>query len=463
MYEIERKFLMMPLRAKSLLDKFGIKYKEDFIEQYYIGGVDTPYRRMRQKGNRYISTIKSGEGIVREEREEEISQKEYEKYFQEMVGRVISKRRYSFEWDSLIYELDIFEGALDGLVYLEIEFESEEKARTYQLSNPFDALLYRDVSEEKSMSNYALSIAKYIDIPAHKERIDYFTAGSKVLAKVIVHCGKKIKKSAKHLKKDPSDIEALHTLRVNMRKLRAILSIFDDLFKKKSKKKWSRLLRELMHTTNDKRDNDVAIVTFKEFRAEAPKDLYKPISMLLDSFTKKDKALKKQITKLLLSSKFLDSVKYLTHISYDSSLFSKKAKEPILFALFSRLKGHLDTIAKSFLMIETQRSDGLYHKIRIEFKKLRYSLEVFEFIADREKYKKVYKKLKTIQLILGDIHDIDVQKSHITNLHLSHKKEKKFIKIVEKMDYDKKRLKEEFVKQYNEFDQREILELFLEN
>ena len=462
-YEIERKFLMLPLRAESLLDKLGIKYKEEFIEQYYIGGDDTPYGRMRRKGNRYISTVKSGEGIVREEREKEISQKEYEKYFQEMVGRVISKRRYSFEWDSLIYELDIFEGSLEGLVYLEIEFESEDKARAYQLSKPFDALLYRDVSEEKSMSNYALSRAKYIDIPADKEGLDCFTAGAKVLVKAIVQCSKKIEMSAKSLQEDSSNREDLHALRVNMRKLRVILSIFDTLFKKKSKKHWSRLLKELMCATNAKRDNDVAIVTFTKLRLEVAEDLYIPISLLLDSFEKKDKPLTKQIAKLILSTKFRDCIKYFTSISYDDSLFSKRAKEPILFALFTRFKSHLDTIAKRFQMIERQRSDILYHQIRIDFKKLRYSLEVFEFMANREKYIEVFKKLKTIQQILGEIHDIDVQMYQVTDLHLSHKKEKKFTKLLEKMEYDRERFKEEFVQQYNQFDQKEISQLFLAN
>lgn len=458
-YEIERKFLMKPLVAESLLEKLGIKYKKEFIEQYYI----TPYSRMRQKGNLYIYTFKSGEGIVREEREKEISQKEYKKHSQEMIGRVIKKRRYSFEWDSLIYELDIFEGSLEGLVYLEIEFESEDEARAYQLSKPFDTLLYRDITLEKNMSNYALSRAKYIDILVLKEEFNCFTSESKVLAKAIVQCNQKIKKSAKYLQKDPSDIKELHTMRVNMRKLRAVLTIFDDTFKKKSKKQWSRILKELMHTTNAKRDNDVAIDTFTNFREEAPKDLYKPITILLDSFEKKEKPLKKQITKLILSSKFRNCIKYFTHISYDDSLFSKRAKEPILFALFRRLKLHLDTIAKRFIMIERQRSDALYHQIRIDFKKLRYSLEVFEFMADREAYVEVFKKLKTIQLTLGEIHDIDVQKYQITDLHLSHKKEKKLRKIVEKMDCDKKRLKEEFIEQYNQFNQTEILQLFLEN
>jgi adenylate cyclase len=113
--EIERKFLVKGLPLSKLEGR-------DFspIEQYYLK--NSTGVRIRREGKKYTLTIK-GEGLrERTEVEKEISEKEFEELIA-LCDRGLKKRRYYLgRW-----EIDVFEGNLEGLILAEIELSKKDE------------------------------------------------------------------------------------------------------------------------------------------------------------------------------------------------------------------------------------------------------------------------------------------------------------------------------------------------
>lgn len=143
--EIERKFLV-----NALPDLSNIPYKQ--IAQAYIS--ISPVIRVRQMGDTYYLTVKSKGHLMREEFELEITKTEYMNLYAKVEGIAIEKTRYfiSLE-DGLIAELDFYKGALDGLITVEVEFDTEAAAKHFTPPNWFG----KDVTEDVRFKNNYLS------------------------------------------------------------------------------------------------------------------------------------------------------------------------------------------------------------------------------------------------------------------------------------------------------------------
>ena len=147
--EIERKFLV-----KKLPDNLK-QYPFEKIRQGYIYiNPDGSEERLRSKGGRLYRTHKSGGFEIREEKEIEISKKEFEADWPKTANRVIEKTRYYIPFKNIKIELDIYIGKLDGLVVVEVEFDSEEQSRSFNPPDWFDM----EVTNDANFKNKNLSI-----------------------------------------------------------------------------------------------------------------------------------------------------------------------------------------------------------------------------------------------------------------------------------------------------------------
>ncbi|MDE7299748.1 MAG: CYTH domain-containing protein [Lachnospiraceae bacterium] len=149
--EIEKKFLV-----KTLPDLEGAQKKS--IEQGYL--CRKPVLRIRRSNEQYILTYKSNQGfsqknaLQNEEVELPLTEEAYLHLRGKTDGCLIEKTRYVLPLaDGLKAELDIFEGKLDGLVFVEVEFESEEQAVRFQPPQWFG----EEVSDQECFSNAYLS------------------------------------------------------------------------------------------------------------------------------------------------------------------------------------------------------------------------------------------------------------------------------------------------------------------
>lgn len=122
--EIERKFI--PKRLPDNLES----YPHTTLEQGYLS--TNPVVRVRKDGDSYYLTYKGSGMMTREEYNLPLTKESYLHLLAKTDGIIISKCRYRIPlYDGLTAELDIFQGSLDGLLMVEVEFSDEDSASSF--------------------------------------------------------------------------------------------------------------------------------------------------------------------------------------------------------------------------------------------------------------------------------------------------------------------------------------------
>lgn len=124
MKEIEYKFLVD--KAKWLQVE---KPEPELIVQGFLSNSEDLVIRIRIKGDKGFLTIKGKTtGITRTEYEYEIPLNEAQEMLEGFIDKKIIKKRYTLEHAGKVWEVDVFEGKLSGLILAELEVESESES-----------------------------------------------------------------------------------------------------------------------------------------------------------------------------------------------------------------------------------------------------------------------------------------------------------------------------------------------
>ena len=243
--EIERKFLLKNSQILDFLKEAGVSFKYLEISQFYTKITQNEEIRFRSEEGKFIKTIKVGKDLIREENEEFCEKAEFKKALKNRIGRVITKDRYIFRLNNNPCNIDVFKDGLNGLCTFEIEFSDENEAVYFKLPPFLEQFCQADVTCDKRYKN------KFLAIHANEnEQIDYkraynifkskeispnFAANLKsgeALRALFLSIFKEIKRLKKRLSAD-HDEEILHSLRINLRKVRSLLKIFNGVFDEK--------------------------------------------------------------------------------------------------------------------------------------------------------------------------------------------------------------------------------------
>ncbi len=153
--EIERKYEIKKLPGELA------QYNYKIIEQGYL--CHNPTIRIRKSNDDYIMTYKSkfgiepkgkGSALINNEIELLLTEEAYQILKTKTDGNYIYKTRYLVPLESgLTAELDVFEGKLAGLIFVEVEFPDEGSADDFVPPAWFG----KELSSDKRYSNYHLS------------------------------------------------------------------------------------------------------------------------------------------------------------------------------------------------------------------------------------------------------------------------------------------------------------------
>ena len=147
--EIERKFLVTKVPDSS---------DYSIITQGYICVGDKEEVRIRSEVKSDTTTLfslttKRGTGLVRGEWEISIDISRYVTLLPAAEGRIIVKKRLKINATPPMY-VDVFRRNLEGLVLAEIEFEDEEKAKSFLVPE----WLGKEVTDDSRYKNSSLAI-----------------------------------------------------------------------------------------------------------------------------------------------------------------------------------------------------------------------------------------------------------------------------------------------------------------
>jgi len=130
--------------------------QEAMIEQGYLASRSDYEDRIRSKGDQYFRTQKFGSGQSRRTYEREISKAEYEELLRKVRGHLIRKIRWTLNMEGAASLcIDVFKGALQGLVMAEADFKDETQAISFRLPDWLEDT--KEVTKDKSYGNAALA------------------------------------------------------------------------------------------------------------------------------------------------------------------------------------------------------------------------------------------------------------------------------------------------------------------
>jgi adenylate cyclase len=118
--EIERKFLV---RGDDWKTDRGVRFIQGYLNRDAERTV-----RVRIAGAKAFLTVKGiNDGAARAEFEYDIPVADAEQLLQICVGALIEKTRHTVVYAGMMWEIDEFHGANDGLIVAEIELEAAEQ------------------------------------------------------------------------------------------------------------------------------------------------------------------------------------------------------------------------------------------------------------------------------------------------------------------------------------------------
>jgi CYTH domain-containing protein len=146
--EIERKFLAASVPGELDLAP-GRRLRQGYLAE--DGPVEV---RLRWTDAEATLTVKAGSGLHRTEVEAPIGAADADALWSHTEGRRLEKVRSEVVLDDgVVAEVDRYEGPLDGLVTVEVEFASEDEAARFEPPAWFG----RELTGEAGWSNAALA------------------------------------------------------------------------------------------------------------------------------------------------------------------------------------------------------------------------------------------------------------------------------------------------------------------
>lgn len=154
--EIERKFLIN-LSTEQLHKRLRGTLSGTLIKQGYIAVEGDRQVRIRSEKHPHTSacflTFKVGVGMVRLETEIEITEDRFHALAPLTLGRRVEKLRHYLPYDDQLAIVDIYRGEHEGLIVVEVEFDSEEEAAAFTPPDWWGP----EVTNDEAYSNVNLS------------------------------------------------------------------------------------------------------------------------------------------------------------------------------------------------------------------------------------------------------------------------------------------------------------------
>lgn len=198
------------------------------------------------------------------------------------------------------------------------------------------------------------------------------------------------------------DIEAVHDMRVAMRRMRVALRVFKPYFPKSSLKRYGKRVKAVGRVLGPIRDIDVFLEKTNLY-SEQDAQNQQTLASVEDFFGKARDEFHVEANLYLESQTYADLVKSLENFTETEEIDSG----PIVRASAQKLIGKRLSKVRGYEQDWRQADYVTLHRLRIAFKRLRYSIEFFEDVLGKEQYVAI-KLLKEIQDHLGDLNDAQV-------------------------------------------------------
>ena len=208
------------------------------------------------------------------------------------------------------------------------------------------------------------------------------------------------------------DIEELHDMRVATRRMRAAFEIFADAYTNKTLKKLLKELRATGRSLGKVRDLDVFMEKAQHYLATIHEDRHVGLDLLLAGWKEQREAARVEMLVWMDSKEYIEFKRKFNlflntpgagaRATLLNTPVPTKVRELAPVLIYTRL-----ATVRAYAPYLDNAPVELLHALRIEFKKLRYTVEYFQEALGK-RAKDVIDLLKQMQDHLGDLNDAQV-------------------------------------------------------
>jgi CHAD domain-containing protein len=204
------------------------------------------------------------------------------------------------------------------------------------------------------------------------------------------------------------DPEAIHDMRVALRRLQAALRMFEACYPPKRLKRHRLRLRKLLRTLGAERDQDVMIATLSNHAEAAPTPVKQALARLVAQRRTTKQRLRVESLRLLDKLERAGFSRNLSSFIGGARGFGRANARgqfgPELASIRERAISVWNEHRRQALGHDDPES---LHRMRIAVKRLRYTLELCR-LRNGYDYHGCLDRLVEMQRVLGDLHDADV-------------------------------------------------------
>lgn len=218
------------------------------------------------------------------------------------------------------------------------------------------------------------------------------------------------------------DIEALHRMRVASRRLRAAFDVYADAFEPGALKWYRKGLRLAGQTLGKVRDLDVFMEKAGSYAAELTEERRQGMAAVLAVWEAEREAAQRDLIEYLDGKEWAEFKRkfniFINTPGAGARLFPENqpvprtARELVPALIYERLAA----VRAYAPLIAANPPVETLHMLRIEFKKLRYTVEYFEEILGK-RARDVINEIKLLQDHLGDLQDAEVASALLADLY----------------------------------------------
>ncbi len=277
-----------------------------------------------------------------------------------------------------------------------------QKADLWQWLFPVTLRFVTD--EEKPPARPPIKVPKTPDVLADEPMSE---AGRKVLR---FHFARMLRREAGT--RLGEDIEELHDMRVATRRMRAAFRVFGDFFERRAIAPFLKGLRRTGRVLGAVRDLDVFMEKAQHYLDTLPPQQQNSLDPLLDSWRGQRQAARERMIAYLDSEKYRRFVEEFGDFLETPGLGARPLPsghpEPYLVChVAPRLIYTRYEAVRAYEPVLDGAPIEVLHALRIDCKRLRYTLEFFREVLGPEA-KEVIEAVVIMQDHLGDLHDADV-------------------------------------------------------
>jgi CHAD domain-containing protein len=206
------------------------------------------------------------------------------------------------------------------------------------------------------------------------------------------------------------DIEELHDMRVATRRMRAAFEVFGASFDPKTTKPLLKGLRATGRALGRVRDLDVFMEKAQQYLETVPQEQRAGLNPLLSLWENERLVDRAEMLEYLDSQDYATFkkrfLKFVTTPGAGSKQYAEHTPNQVMLVVPILVYTRFAAVRSYGPLLESATIDQL-HALRIEFKKLRYTLEFFSEVLGPEN-KDLINRIKILQDHLGDLNDADV-------------------------------------------------------